>query len=161
LEIGYWNVHDLLHRALTITKQTLAHAQIQTEEKFHGEPLMVWANDNELIDSFVNIIVNASQAMPEGGRLAIGTRLSYHQGMTSRGAPAKGRYVQIEFTDTGVGMTRWEMDRIFERFYTTKPSGTGLGLSIVDRVVKKYQGFIDVKSVKQEGTTFLINLPQR
>ena len=161
LEIGYWNVHDLLRKALSISKNTLSKARVNLQEKYYDEPLMVWANDNELVDAFVNIIVNATQAMPEGGTLTISTQLNYHQGMQVQGIPSKGRYVQLEFTDSGVGMTRWEMDRIFERFYTTKSTGTGLGLSIVDRVVKKYQGFIDVKSAKDKGTTFFINLPQR
>jgi len=161
LEIRYWNVHELLQKSLTITRNTLAQGKIEVGEQLYSEPLMVWANENELVDAFVNIIVNAAQAMTEGGQLTLGTRVNYHQGMTSRGMPARGRYVQIEITDTGHGMTRWEMDRIFERFYTTKNSGTGLGLSIVDRVIKKYQGFIDVKSVKDEGTSFYLNLPQR
>jgi len=161
LEIGYWNIHQLLTKALRITRNTLAKAGISLEKHFSEDSLMVWANDNELIDSFVNLIVNAAQAMPHGGQLSIATRVSFHQKMTSQGSPARGRYVQVEFTDTGIGMTRWELDRIFERFYTTKPSGTGLGLSIVDRVVKKYQGFIDVKSVKEQGTSFFVNIPQR
>lgn len=161
LEISYCNVHNLLRKSLMITNNTLAKAQVATEEKLHGEPLMVWANENELIDAFVNIVVNAAQAMPDGGTLTIASRLSFHQGFTLRGSPTRGRYVQVEFTDTGLGMTRWELDRIFERFYTTKPSGTGLGLSIVDRIIKKYQGFIDVKSEKDHGTSFYINIPQR
>lgn len=161
LEIGYWNIHDLLRKSLLITKNTLAKARVELQTKFQDEPLMAWVNDNEIADAFVNIIVNASQAMPDGGALTISTRHTLHQGMTSRNRPSRGRYMQIEFTDTGIGMTRWELDRIFERFYTTKTSGTGLGLSIVDRVVKKYQGFIDVKSVKNEGTSFFINLPLR
>ncbi len=161
LEIGYWNVHDLLNKALRITKSTLDKAGVTVRQEFNGESLMVWANDNELVDTFVNIIVNSAQAMSAGGQLTIASRVNFHQGMTSRGSPARGRYVQVEFTDTGVGMTRWEMDRIFDRFYTTKPSGTGIGLSIVDRVVKKYQGFIDVKSAKGQGSSFYINIPQR
>lgn len=161
LEISYWNIHDLLRKAMMITKNTLTKASIKVEENYHSEPLMIWANDNELIDAFVNIIVNAYQAMPEGGTISIATRLYFHQGIVSKGSPSRGRFVQVEFTDTGIGMTPWEMDRIFERFYTTKQTGTGLGLSIVDRVVKKYQGFIDVKSVKDQGTSFYINLPQR
>jgi signal transduction histidine kinase/FixJ family two-component response regulator len=162
LEIRYWNVHDLLEKALMISKNTLSKARIEVVKNFNPESLMIWTNENELIDAFVNIIVNAAQAMADGGTLTINTRLNLHKRMANRDTPIMPhRYVQIEFTDTGIGMTRWEMDRIFERFYTTKESGTGLGLSIVDRVIKKYQGFIDVKSAKGEGTSFQINIPQR
>ena len=161
LDINYCNIHDLLSKALMITRNTLNKAGVQVIQNFCKDSLMVWANENELIDSFVNIIVNAVQAMPEGGTLTISTRNNLHQSAGSRMPTAPVRFAEIEITDTGIGMTRKEMDRIFERFYTTKEAGTGLGLAIVSRVVKRYQGFIDVKSEKDKGSTFIINLPQR
>jgi signal transduction histidine kinase len=161
LDINYCNIHDLLSKALMITRNTLNKAGVQAVQNFCKDSLMVWANENELIDSFVNIIVNAVQAMPEGGTLTISTRNNLHQSAGSRMPTAPVRFAEIEIIDTGIGMTRKEMDRIFERFYTTKEAGTGLGLAIVSRVVKRYQGFIDVKSEKDKGSTFIINLPQR
>ena len=97
---------------------------------------------------FINLFMNATQAMPEGGVLSI----------SARSGPEG--YVCVDVTDTGCGMSAETLERIFDPFYTTKPvgKGTGLGLSIIYGIVKKHGGFIEVKSEVDQGTTFSIHL---
>ncbi len=109
----------------------------------------VSADPNLLHQALLNILVNARQAMPHGGRLTIETRA----------LPGNGRPVQICITDTGVGIADDQIARIFQPFFTTKAQGTGLGLAIAARVVEEHGGRITVESVVGKGTAFTIALP--
>ncbi len=98
---------------------------------------------------FFNLILNALDAMPEGGGLAISIKQA-------------GKFIEIIFKDTGTGIEESALDRIFDPFYTTKTpgKGTGLGLSICYGIIKDHNGTINVKSGKGEGTAFIIRLPK-
>lgn len=100
-----------------------------------------------LEQAFLNVMVNAVEAMPRGGRLDVTIR------------PAGDDGVEVAFQDTGSGMTREDMERAFRPFHSTKPVGTGLGLPLVARIVAAHRGRIDVESAPGEGTTFRIVLP--
>lgn len=120
-----------------------------TIEKDYGELPPVWCNQGQLNQVFVNLLVNASQAIDQQGTISISTR-------------AEGDAVRITIHDTGCGMAPETVSRIFEPFFTTKDvgKGTGLGLSIVyDIIVNKHQGSIDVSSEPGIGTQFTITLP--
>ena len=93
-------------------------------------------------------MVNALQAMPDGGELAAIT-----------GVSDDGKNVLISISDTGCRLSHAEIDRIFQPFYTSKEAGTGLGLSISYGIVKGHGGDIEVKSEPGKGTTFLVRLP--
>ncbi len=99
---------------------------------------------------FMNLIFNAAEAMENGGRLTLITRLA-----------GSGDAVEVEFADTGHGVSQENLDRIFEPFFTTKPEGkgTGLGLAICFGIVKEHRGTISVESEKGKGTTFTVRLP--
>jgi len=100
--------------------------------------------------------------MPEGGQLKITTRLSQPRTEALREAGGEARKtVEIEFSDTGEGISEENMIRIFDPFFTTKDTnkGTGLGLSICYGIIKEHGGFIDVKSEKGKGATFIVALP--
>src|SRR6185436_4359059 len=111
----------------------------------------------------MNLIINARDAMPRGGKLIIET----HNATMSPGynvhrqALAAGEYVVLAVTDTGVGMNAETQTHIFEPFFTTKEcgKGTGLGLSMVYGIVKQSEGYIRVRSELGEGTTFEVYLP--
>jgi len=105
----------------------------------------IMADRDHLRQLFLNLILNAIQAMPQGGELRIETRLS--DGM-----------LITRIKDTGMGIPKPVMDRIFEPFFTTKEEGIGLGLSIVDRIVKEHNGKIEVESAPGEGTEFRVYL---
>ena len=110
----------------------------------HLEPI---AADPELLHrALSNLVLNAMDAMPDGGKLMLGTHRE------------DGRAV-IEVSDTGSGLTPEECERIFTPYYTSKQHGTGLGLAIVQSVVSDHGGRITVQSEWGKGTTFVIELP--
>lgn len=109
---------------------------------------MVYVDKIHVQQTVVNIIMNAAQAMPEGGRIRIKTGLN-------------DQYVFIAISDTGVGIKEENLDRIFEPFFTTKEKeqGTGLGLSLCKRLIEANAGKIEVESKIGQGTTFTIMIP--
>jgi CheY-like chemotaxis protein len=118
----------------------------------------VHADPQQLEQVIFNLVVNASDAMPEGGRLLIRTSLAEPAKIES---PDSKQYVLLAVTDTGVGMDALTQQRIFEPFFTTKEKGkgTGLGLSMTQGIVAQSGGFIEVESSPRCGTTFRIFLP--
>ncbi|WP_424139575.1 ATP-binding protein [Roseomonas chloroacetimidivorans] len=123
----------------------------------------VLCDPTELESALLNLCINARDAMPEGGRLTIGTddiRLSAADLIGQEGA-APGDYVAISVSDTGVGMSADVVDRVFEPFFTTKPlgQGTGLGLSQVYGFVRQSGGIVRLESAPGKGTTLRLVLP--
>jgi two-component system cell cycle sensor histidine kinase/response regulator CckA len=130
----------------------------------HGRDLgLVKVDQGQLEQVIINLAVNARDAMPGGGRLTIRTRnhtVDQPMRMGHEEVPG-GDYISIEVSDTGVGISADNLNRIFEPFFSTKEvgSGTGLGLSTVYGIVRQTGGFVLVKSVPKEGATFTILLP--
>lgn len=124
----------------------------------------VKADPSTIEQIILNMAVNAREAMPDGGAFIVKTANEIIAG-NHRGNLADlkdGDYVVLRFIDTGVGMNKETMKRIFEPFFTKKSGkrGTGLGLSIVYSIVKQYGGYIDVRSKPGEGSEFIIYLPR-
>lgn len=130
----------------------------------HGRDLGVVLFDKGQFDQvIINLCVNARDAMPDGGRITIATRAVAFKQPTPKGheiIPA-GKYVSISVSDTGTGIAKENLDRIFEPFFSTKEvgAGTGLGLSTVYGIVHQTDGFIFVESAMGEGTSFIMYLP--
>jgi signal transduction histidine kinase len=101
-----------------------------------------------LRQAFLNLALNACQAMPDGGTLTI------------RGGPSRGRLACVTFSDTGRGIEPADLGRIFDLYFTTKEKGSGIGLSMVYRTVQMHDGEIEVESTPGVGTTFRVFLPQ-
>ncbi len=118
----------------------------------------VMADPSEIEQVLLNLVVNAGDAMPNGGTIRVTTGTEE----LSRPDLAPGRYVRLVVSDTGVGMDAQTRGRIFEPFFTTKGvgKGTGLGLSTVYAIVQNVKGAIDVESIVGKGTTFTVYLPQ-
>jgi len=111
----------------------------------------VYGNETEIRQVFLNIIVNALQSMPDGGKLEI----------TSRGSKRDGNEVlEISISDTGCGISEENLKKIQEPFYTTKEMGTGLGLAIVHRVIESNMGEFKVESEVNKGTICTISIPR-
>jgi two-component system sensor histidine kinase PilS (NtrC family) len=119
---------------------------------FTDDPLFIEANRTEVRQVIWNLILNAVQAMPEGGILRVEARPAEIDGQTG---------VEIRITDTGCGISDQDRQRIFEPFYTTRDTGTGLGLAVVNRIIVAYRGRIHMQSEPGKGTVFTILLPAR
>ena len=133
---------------------------IQLTTPFDPQLNKVEVDPGQIEQVVLNLIVNARDAMPRGGRLTVSTRNLYLE--HSRGSVPPGSYVLLSVTDTGEGMDRDTRERIFEPFFTTKDTGkgTGLGLSTVYGIVAQSGGHITVRSAPGQGSTFDLYLPQ-
>jgi len=116
------------------------------------DPLRIQVNKTEIRQVLWNLILNAAQAMPEGGRLTVDARAALKDGRAG---------VEIKIGDTGCGIQKGDLQKIFEPFYTTRDVGTGLGLAVVSRILEGYRGSIDIESVAGSGTTCRIWFPAR
>jgi PAS domain S-box-containing protein len=105
-------------------------------------------DETQLERVFLNLIKNATQAMPKGGKITITTKQT-------------GDYLEITFTDTGMGIPKENLDKIFGPFFTTRAKGIGIGLAICKKIVEQHDGKIDVESKVGKGTTFTIKLPKK
>ncbi|MEM1060372.1 MAG: ATP-binding protein [Verrucomicrobiota bacterium] len=123
------------------------------------EPLApVLADANQICQVVENIVINAREACPEGGTLEVNAaNVSLAPGQVLNLPP--GGYVRIEIADKGPGIPRDQLSRIFDPYYTTKPTGSGIGLATAYSLIKKHNGDISVRSEKGQGTRFTIFLP--
>jgi CheY-like chemotaxis protein len=131
---------------------------LELEEKIHS----IKADYAQIEQVLMNLLINASDAMPHGGVIFIKTKNVHHDEITDKVyIPKPGNYVLLEVRDTGSGMDKKTMDRIFEPFFTTKglAKGTGLGLASAYGIVKSHGGYIDVESQLGQGTRFNIYIP--
>jgi two-component system sensor histidine kinase HydH len=119
----------------------------------------VQADAEQLKQVFLNLALNAFQAMPGGGRLTVSTRVARDELAFWREGARRADVVEVRFRDTGPGVPEEARESIFVPFYTTKEKGTGLGLAICQRIVKAHQGSIVVHSRPGEGAEFLVSLP--
>jgi signal transduction histidine kinase len=137
------NIAGIIEDALRYTpipeKVTLA-------KEINNNLPMVTVDGEQIKQVFINIILNALQAMPEGGRLEIK-------------ASDKGQFVEVEFTDTGGGIPDEIKNKIFDPLFTTKAKGVGLGLSVCKTIMERHRGEIRVESQVGQGATFTISLP--
>ena len=135
-----------------VSGQARAH-RVQIFTSYHAGPSRVMADETLVKQAFLNIMLNAIEAMPEGGDLTISTRLPGGR------AAERPDWVEVAFDDTGPGIAEGDLGRIFDPFFTTKKDGTGLGLAITHRIIENHHGTIRVMSQRGKGTTFVVSLP--
>ena len=142
------DINMILDEILLLVKKQMQENSIRISSSFDESLAHVYASRNQLRQVFLNMISNAQDAMPEGGTLSVKTMM-------------KGERIQIEITDTGVGIKEENLSKIFDAFYTTKDSvkDVGLGLSVCYGFVKDHDGDIRVSSQWGTGTPFTITLP--
>lgn len=141
--------HILLECVSLVEKQPLFH-NIEIEKDFVGNLPLISVDPSQIQQVFMNMIINAAEAMEGSGRLTVETRFD-----------PLDNSVDVMFTDTGQGIKEEDMQRLFDPFFTTKEvgHGTGLGLAISYGIVRKHGGTIAVESEVDKGTTFIISLP--
>jgi PAS domain S-box-containing protein len=155
------NLNDVISEYLKSPeheKVMLYHPEVHMETNLEVNLLNILGSPVQLSKTIMNLVSNAAEAMPDGGKIFMSTENRYI------GRPIKGYdhvkegdYVTLTVSDTGTGISSEDMERIFEPFYTKKAmgrSGTGLGLSVVWGTVKDHMGYIDVQSTEGKGTTF-------
>lgn len=142
------DVNGLLEMTLSLVSKDLVTRDILLIKKLSKVPPIL-TNLEEMKQVFLNLILNATQAMPNGGKLQIETSM------------AGKEVLKIMVSDTGEGISPEDVEQIFNPFFTTKPpgEGVGLGLSLVHSIIESHQGHVTVKSKKGVGTTFTIELP--
>jgi len=148
------DVHEVIDSSRDMLTQ-LAGASVTIDLRLDATASRIHADPRRIEQVLVNLVVNAADAMPYGGRVTVATADVVPPGAVGSSA------LVVAVTDTGGGITPQVQRRIFEPFFTTKPagSGTGLGLSTAAEVVRRYGGTITVDSRLHEGTTFVITLP--
>ena len=143
-------INDPLKKVIEFMQPELAKKQVTLEQNLDPIPAPVDIDQNLLYRAFLNLFVNAIQAMPEGGTLSVTSSLD---------SEGQKKNIVIRITDTGIGISEEKLGMIFTPFYTNKNRGTGLGLAIVKNIIEEHNGSIDVQSEIGEGTTFIITLP--
>lgn len=153
------NLNEVLRRTV---KLLAGHGLSESVDvKLELEENLPWVNcdADQLKQVFINLALNAGQAMPSGGTLSIQTRRSRDEWRLGDDGPRQAGQVEIVFADTGKGISEEVRQNLFIPFYTTREKGSGLGLAISQRIVKNHGGSIDVKSRMGEGTQFVLRLP--
>jgi two-component system NtrC family sensor kinase len=146
------NINDVIERALNIVASQLNFRNIVVRKKYTDALPDVSIDDSQLQQVFINLLVNAADAIGEkGGTVSLATRTVQIKGK---------EHIQIGVTDTGCGIAKENLPKIFEPFYSTKDQkGIGLGLSVVWGIIDKHQGTISVESELNRGSTFTIRIP--
>jgi signal transduction histidine kinase len=149
------HINPLLEELALLTRHKLAHQGVIVKHRLSPNLPTVVADAGQLHQVFLNLILNAAEAMPTGGRLVVRSFLE----RPADGAPAPAS-VCIEFKDTGTGMTREQQQRAFTAVLSsTKPQGSGLGLAIAGRIVEAHHGSIHIRSRPNRGTLITVRLP--
>jgi two-component system cell cycle sensor histidine kinase/response regulator CckA len=160
------NVNNIIkdyYKSPEFERLTLFNQNISLEMHLEPNLLNIMGSPMNILNTVMNLVSNAAEAMPDGGKINISTENFFtskpHKGYASI---EKGEYVVLKVKDNGVGISERDVRRIFEPFYTKKVmgrSGTGLGMSVVWGTVKDHSGHIDVVSREGEGTTFSLYFP--
>jgi signal transduction histidine kinase len=154
LDLQIIDIHDPIKDSLFFAEYLFDPQNgIEVITDFADYPLTINGDLELLKQVFLNLILNAIQAMPAGGKLNISTRkISVNQGT---------HLAEIRFSDTGCGIPQKNLARVFDPFFTTKKKGTGLGLTIVHNIAEMHAGSIDVTSAEADDTQFIVTLPLR
>ena len=154
------NVASMAARACELVATIARKANVTLKPPAPDDTLRVEADEGQLHQVLTNLVVNAIQAMPDGGTAELAVRVVEQVAPPYVGQQAP-RWLAIEVRDTGIGMDDETRARIFEPFFTTKQvgEGTGLGLSVTWGIVREHGGWIDVQSVPGKGSTFTVYLP--
>jgi two-component system NtrC family sensor kinase len=143
-----FQVRDLIEEVLRLTTNQMKLSKVKPNRQFADNLPPIHGDKAQLNQVFLNIVLNAVDAMPQGGVLTVKTGVNQE-------------YLKVDVSDTGVGIPEHILNSIFDPFFTTKSTGkgTGLGLSVSLGIIRKHGGDIQVKSIPNEGTTFTVLLP--
>ncbi|TET70552.1 MAG: HAMP domain-containing protein [Candidatus Aminicenantes bacterium] len=149
-EMSLISINDIAEKSLSIMERQALFQNIKIKKTYTSDLPKIVADSAQLQQVFMNVIINAAEAMEGNGILALSTSLS-----------RDGTCIEVKFSDTGHGIMEEDKKRLFEPFFTTKEvgKGTGLGLAISYSIIQKHHGTIEVKSELGKGSTFTVKLP--
>jgi signal transduction histidine kinase len=140
------DLNEAIESVLTLTTQEARKAGVEVDKKLDPSIGKRSIDAGMLKQAFLNLVLNAIQAMPNGGVLTVESRL-------------RSDALEVKIADTGVGISDGDRKKLFSPFFTTKKNGTGLGLAITYRIIENHRGKIDVTSEQGKGTTFTVKIP--
>ncbi|MCU0554048.1 MAG: ATP-binding protein [Syntrophales bacterium] len=146
------SIHRALEDAVALMDSQFAKHGIRVVMNLADEVPDIVFDNRQIQQVFVNMLLNAMQAMPEGGTVTIETRVG---GETKE----LSRYLSVYISDTGIGIPRENFSKIFDPFFTTKPEGTGLGLSIAHKILEQHGALMEIRSRIGQGTMFIVRFP--
>ena len=146
------HLHEVLEHSIRLVDPLMETKSIACTRSFGAPTDLIQADEHELQQAFVNLLLNAADAVGSNGKVSVAT-------MVASTARADESAIQITIQDTGVGISPQNLRHLFEPFFTTKPSGTGLGLAITRRILQQHGGDIQVESQPGTGTIFTMVLP--
>ncbi len=153
-------LHEILEYSLRLAQHHVEGKSIAFNRQFNATSDLFTGDDHQLEQAFVNLLLNAVEAMGAEGKLTVETRnvpadaaRSLPEGNTS------SEFLRVNITDTGQGIPHEQIVSIFDPFFTTKTNGTGLGLAVTRRIIEEHKGVIHVESQPAKGTTFTVFLP--
>jgi len=159
-------LQDLINEVKPFIEQRFDRNGVQFIETYTPDLPPVYVDFQQIQQVFINLFLNALDAMPAGGQLTVSARPLWtmvkrvdRRGQRYPLPNQRALYLQVNITDTGEGIPRENLPAIFDPFFTTKPQGSGLGLSIVYRIMEEHNGDIQVESAVGKGTTFALLLP--
>jgi PAS domain S-box-containing protein len=158
--VKHVELHPLIEETLILFERS-GSKEIEVEKCFTDEPATVNGDEGQIQQALLNVLLNAREAMPNGGKIVITTTniIADAHTVSQFSSVRAGKFVAIAIRDNGIGMDEKMRTRVFEPWFTTKEFGTGLGLSVVYGVVQSHGGFINLESELGAGTSFTIYLP--
>ena len=144
------SINDLVETTLILFKKQAQEDKIEIRKELAEDLPAIHLDSDQIRQVLLNIVLNSSDSMPDGGVLIIRTAMGNHD-----------RHISVDISDSGVGISDEELDHIFDPFFTTKAHGTGLGLSISYQLIQNHGGTITAHKNKDKGLTFHIEFPSR
>jgi signal transduction histidine kinase len=144
--LGKVRMHELLDHSLRLLEHQMQGRLISLSRDYRAEPDAIRGDESQLQQVFMNLLLNAVDAVGNNGGVTVGTENA-------------GGHLLIFIRDTGIGIPQENLSRMFEPFFTTKKNGTGLGLAICRRIVEEHHGRIEVHSEPKQGSAFNVTLP--
>jgi len=156
LNLVHCHIKDIINEIIPFLIKEIADKGIRFIETYHPQLPKIQVDRTQMHQVFLNLFLNAIQAMPNGGEL----KIEASPILSTSVEGFKQNFIKVVISDTGRGIPPHIVQKIFDPFFTTKPRGIGLGLSITYQIIKKHGGTVKVESQWEKGTSFIINLPE-
>ena len=156
LNLVHCHIKEIINEIIPFLIKEIADKGIRFNETYHPKLSKIKVDKTQMHQVFLNLFLNAIQAMPNGGEL----KIEASPMVSTSPEGLKQNFIKVVISDTGRGIPPHIVHKIFDPFFTTKPKGIGLGLSITYQIIKKHVGTIKVESQWERGTSFVINLPE-